>query len=165
MRELLLVLLTAAIACTWSSGALAQTKIAWTDSCGKAQPDYTVPVGDLPGHSLGLAQVKCQATQPAEISGDKGKEAAATFTTDTSGDTSRERGVYVLTMASGDKAFLPFQGTVTLKDNKLTGSHGTWILVGGSGKLKGIKGKGTFHCEPAGDALSCAGEGEYELAK
>jgi hypothetical protein len=165
MRELLLVLLTAAIACTWSNGALAQTKIAWTDSCGKAEPDYTVPVGDLAGHTLGVSQVKCQATQPAEISGDKGKEAVATLTSDTSGDKSRERGVYVLTMTSGDKAFLPFQGNVTLKDNKPTVSQGTWILVGGSGKLKGIKGKGTFHCEATGDGFNCAGEGEYELAK
>jgi hypothetical protein len=37
----------------------------------------------------------------------------------------------------------------------------------GTGKLKGIKGKGTFHCSPAqsGGGWSCGGEGEYELAK
>jgi len=165
MRELLFVLLTAAVACAWSNSALAQSKIAWTDSCGKADPAYTVPVGDLPGHTLGLSQVKCQATQPAEISGDKGKEAVATLTTDTSSDKAHERGIYVLTMASGDKAFLPFQGNIALHDGKPTGSQGTWIFVGGTGKLKGIKGKGTFHCEPAGDGWNCGGEGEYALAK
>jgi len=44
-------------------------------------------------------------------------------------------------------------------------SKGTWGFTGGSGKLKGIKGKGTFTCSPSGDGVACEVEGEYQLAK
>jgi hypothetical protein len=165
MRNLGCLLAVAGAALLWSAGAAAQTKIEWSDSCGKADPDYNVPVGDHPGHSLGLSQVKCQASKPVDIGGDKGKEAVATIATDASGEKSHERGVYVITLESGDKAFLPFQGTIALKDGKPTGSRGTWTFSGGTGKLKGITGKGTFHCSPGADGWSCSGEGEYELAK
>jgi hypothetical protein len=36
---------------------------------------------------------------------------------------------------------------------------------GGTGKLKGIKGKGTYNCGASGDGVSCDIEGEYQLAK
>jgi hypothetical protein len=166
MRNLYCLFTLAAAACLWSAGAAAQTKIEWSDSCAKADPDYKVPVGDQPGHSFGLSQIKCQASKPVEIGADKGKEAVATIAADSSGNKSRERGVYVLTLESGDKAYLPFQGVIALKDGKPTGSQGTWSFAGGTGKLKAIKGKGTFKCSPASaDAWSCSGEGEYELAK
>ena len=165
MRKLCTLLAVASVACLWSAAAGAQTKIEWSDSCGKGDPDYTVQVGDRAGHSFGLSQVKCQASKPVDIGGDKGKEAVATISADSSGDKARERGVYVLTLQSGDKAVLPFQGTIMLKDGKPTGSRGTWTLADGTGKLKGIKGKGTFHCSPSGEGWSCSGDGEYELAK
>jgi hypothetical protein len=165
MRKLSCLLAVAGTALLWCAGAAAQTRIEWSDNCAKGDPDYSVPVGDHAGHSLGLTQVKCQASKPAEIGGDKAKEAVATIATDSSGDKSHERGVYVLALESGDKAFLPFQGTIALKDGKPTGSRGTWSFSGGTGKLKGITGKGTFHCSPAGDGWSCSVEGEYELAK
>jgi hypothetical protein len=165
MRKLVSVLAMAGAACVWSAGAAAQAKIAWSDSCGKADPEYTVQSGDPGSHSFGLAQLKCHATKPAEIGGDKGKEAVVTYVTDSSGDKSREHGIYVLTTESGDKVSLPFQGTIALKDGKPTGAHGTWSFGDGTGKLKGVKGKGTWHCSPSGDAWSCNGEGEYELAK
>jgi hypothetical protein len=156
----------AAAACLCSAGAAAQTKIEWSDNCDKADPSYTVQVGDRADHSFGLSQVKCHVAKPVEIGADKGKEAVATISAESSGNKSRERGVYVLTLESGDKAYLPFQGIIALKDGNPTGSEGTWTFAGGTGKLKGIKGKGTFKCSPAaGDAWNCSGEGEYELAK
>jgi hypothetical protein len=100
-----------------------------------------------------------------EIGGDKAKEGLATDTFEASGDNLRFRGVYVVTMQSGDKAFVPYQGTGTTKEGKPVETKGTWSYVGGSGKLKGIKGKGTFHCTPSSEEWSCDIEGEYELAK
>lgn len=44
-------------------------------------------------------------------------------------------------------------------------AKGNWGFTGGSGKLKGIKGKGTYTCAPAGDGLACKVDGEYQLAK
>ena len=166
MRKHFCMLSLAGAACLWSVGAVGQTKIAWSDSCSKPDPAYEVKVGDPASHSLGLAQVKCHATKPAEIGGDKSKEAVSTYAYDASGDKSREHGIYVLSLESGDMVSLPYQGTITLKDSKITSARGTWSFADGTGKLKGIKGKGTWHCSPMADGgFSCGGEGEYELTK
>jgi hypothetical protein len=165
MRKLSGLLALVGVSCLWSAGAVGQTKVAWSDSCSKADPDYNVQVGDPGGHSFGLGQLKCHATKPAEIGGDKGKEAVVTSATESTANKSHQRGIYVLSLESGDKVSLPYQGTTTLKDGKPTGANGTWSFAEGTGKLKGIKGKGTWHCSPAGDGWSCSGDGEYELAK
>jgi hypothetical protein len=145
--------------------ASAQTKVTGTAQCGKADPIHMVPVGDRPEHSLGVAQLKCTYTKPMEIGGDKSKDGVSTETTDVSGNTSRARGFHVATMESGDKFFVWYQGTGTSKDGAVVELKGNWGFTGGSGKLKGIKGKGTYTCAPSGDGLSCEVEGEYQLAK
>jgi len=165
MRKLYWLLTLAGATCLWSASAVAQTKIAWSDSCGKADPDYTVQVGDPANHTFGMGQVKCHPTKSAEIGGDKLKDALVSFAASTSGDKSREHGIYVLSLDSGDKVSLPYQATITLKDGKPTGVQGTWSFGEGTGKLKGSKGKGSVHCTPAGDGWNCNIEGEYELAK
>ena len=165
MRKLSCLLALVGACALWSAGVMAQTKVAWSDSCSKADPDYTVQVGDPGSHAFGLGQLKCHATKPAEIGADKGKEALVTSATETSGSKSHQHGIYVLSLEGGDKVSLPYQGTTTLKDGKPTSASGTWSFGVGTGKLKGIKGKGTWHCSPSGDGWSCSGEGEYELAK
>lgn len=165
MRNVSCVLALLGASCLWSAGALGQTKVAWSDSCSKADPDYNVQVGDPAGHSFGLGQLKCHATKPAEIGGDKGKEAVVTSATESSGTKSHQHGIYVLSLESGAKVSLPYQGTTTLKDGKPASANGTWSFADGTGKLKGIKGKGTWHCSPSGDGWSCSGEGEYDLPK
>jgi major membrane immunogen (membrane-anchored lipoprotein) len=165
MHKLLCGLALAGAASLWSVCAIGQTKIAWSDSCGKADPDYTVQVGDPANHTFGMGQLKCHPTKPAEIGGAKLKEGLVSFATVTSGDKSREHGIYVLSLESGDKVSLPYQATITIKDGKPTGVKGTWSFGDGTGKLKGSKGKGSVHCAPAGDGWNCNAEGEYELAK
>ena len=147
-----------------AAAATAQTKVTGTAQCGKPDPQQVLPVGDRPGHMLGIAQIKCTYTKPMEIGGDKSKDGVSTETSDISGNTSHPRGFHVVTMESGDKAFFSYQGAATAKDGGLEGLKGNWSLSGGSGKLKGIKGKGTFTCAPSGDGLSCDVEGEYQLA-
>jgi hypothetical protein len=45
-------------------------------------------------------------------------------------------------------------------------AEGTWSFVGGTGKLKGLKGKGTYKGKYAADGTSTYEiEGEYELPK
>ena len=143
----------------------AQTKISGTLQCGKADQEHVIPVGDRPDHSLGLEQVKCTWTKPLEIEGAKSKEGIGTATDDISSNTVSSRGFNVTTMDSGDKFFVRYQGTTTLKDGAPIRSKGEWGFTGGTGKLKGIKGKGTYTCAPSGDGSTCEIEGEYQLAK
>jgi len=143
----------------------AQNKVSGTAQCAKPDPVQAIPVGDRPDHSLVVEQSKCIYIKPMEIGGDKSKDGVSTETADISGNISKARGFHVATMESGDKAFFSYQGTATNKDGAVVELKGTWGLSGGSGKLKGIKGKGTFSCKPAGENLTCDVEGEYQLAK
>jgi len=147
------------------ASASAQTKISGTLQCGKADTQQVVPVGDRPDHSLGVQQFKCTWSKPLEIEGAKSKDDVLTETNDISGSTVRTRGFGVGTLDSGDKSFISYQGTSAMKDGTLESGKGTWGFTGGSGKLKGIKGKGTYTCAPSGDGYSCNVDGEYQLAK
>ncbi len=53
-----------------------------------------------------------------------------------------------------------------LKDGQLQSLQGEWAYVGGTGKLKGLTGKGAYKRTPAADGtVTCEVEGEYELPK
>ena len=159
MRRMLMVL-AAVLFCAATAGA--QNKVGGTVLCGKPDPQHTIQAGDVPDHALGVEQAKCSWPKPSEMAGDKSKESLLTTTTDLTGDTLRVRDVFVNTMESGDKVFGWYQGTATLKEGKVVeGLKGTWGYTGGSGKFKGLKGKGTYSCADEG----CALDGEYQLAK
>jgi len=165
MRRLFCLLVVAGAASLWSAGAVAQTKVTGTHVCSKPNPQHMVPAGDRADHSFAVEQLKCNHTKPMEIGGDKAKDGVATDAAEVNGNKSRFHGVYVMSMQSGDKAFLPYQGNGTTKDGKPVESKGSFSFASGTGKLKGIKGKGTFKCTPSGDGWSCDTDGEYELAK
>jgi hypothetical protein len=163
MRKLCQLPLLAVAACLCSAGALAQTKTSGSNTCGKPDTAQQVPVGDRPGHALGVEQMKCTWPKPFEVNGDKAKESVATETMEATGNNVRMSGTHVVTMESGDKAFIGYKGSGTTKDSKPVDGKGTWWFSGGTGKLKGLKGKGTYSCTASGDTMSCSGEGEYEL--
>jgi hypothetical protein len=143
----------------------AQTKLSGTAQCGKADFQQTIPVGDRAEHSISLQQNKCPWSRPLEIGGDKSKGGVNTATGDNNGDSFQVHGFHIATMESGDKAFFRYQGTGTSKDGALLTGKGEWAITGGSGKMKGRKGKGTFSCTPAADGAACEVEGEYAPAK
>ena len=60
-------------------------------------------------------------------------------------------GYVVVVMENGDKAYVRTQGTTTMKDGKPVSGQGTWSYTGGTGKLKGITGKGTYTGTPNAD--------------
>jgi len=150
------ILFAIALACFGAATAAAQTKVSGTLQCGQPEQEHEIPVGDLPDHSLALQQLKCSYTKAMEIAGAKSVSTVVTITNEVTGDTIRARGCQVVTMDSGDKVFISHEGTGTPD-----GQDGTWSFTGGTGKLKGIKGKGTYSCSSSG----CDIAGEYQLAK
>lgn len=112
-----------------------------------------------------FAHAKCTYTKPMEIEGAKSTDEVSTATDDINGNSARSRGFHVATMDSGDKFFVWYQGAGEVKDGGLQSQKGTWGFTGGSGKLKGIKGKGTYTCTPSDQGFSCEVEGQYQLAK
>jgi hypothetical protein len=53
-----------------------------------------------------------------------------------------------------------------MKGEVIESAEGTWSFAGGTGKLKGIKGKGTYKGKGAPDgSATYEVEGEYEMPK
>lgn len=150
------IFIAIALVCFVAATATAQTKFSATLQCGQPDTQHEIPVGDLPDHSLAVLQLKCTYSKPMEIAGAKSVSTVITITNEVNGDTVRARGCQVTSMDSGDKVFISHEGT-----GGSDGQDGTWTFTGGTGKLKGIKGKGTYSCSSAG----CDIAGEYQLAK
>ena len=149
-----------------STLAISQTKISGTNHCAKPDPQTMVQVGDRPGHAFSVAQSKCAWTKPWEIAGTPGKEGVATVSGEISGNSFRYHAYYVDEMANGDKAYYRYQGSAVLKDGMSQSEEGTWSLVRGTGKLKGVTGKGTYKGKAGEDGtMTYEVKGEYGLPK
>lgn len=149
-----------------ASLATAQTKISGTVQCAKADEEHVLDVGDRPHHSLMISKGKCSWKKPMEIAGTQTKEDIGTGFDEIRGSRSNGHGYVVGTLANGDKMYVRTQGAASLKDNVMESAEGTWSFTGGTGKLKGIKGKGTYKGKAAPDgSATYEVEGEYELPK
>jgi hypothetical protein len=162
MKHRTLVLTVLFTAC--AGAALAQTKISGTGTCGKADASHAIEAGDRAGHVLVVTQVSCTWSAPMEMAGLKSKTYKVAATSDSAGGHSQDRGYVVVVMDNGDKAYIRFQGTGTSKEGGAHSGEGTWSYTGGTGKLKGLKGKGTFKGSGASaDVTEDQVEGEYTL--
>ena len=150
-----------------ATASLAQTKFSGTIQCSvKPEIMQAVPAGDQDGHTFGVEQYKCAWSKSYELAGTKSKDHVATAYFEATGGTQHVTGMGVTTMENGDKSFYPYHGTSTLKkDGSLVGASGKWQFNGGTGKLQGVKGKGTYKCTPGkdGTTFTCDIEGEYQL--
>jgi hypothetical protein len=157
---LLIVLALAAV-------ASAQTEVSGTLQCGKPDQQHAVEVGDRPNHSFSISQGKCIWTKPFEIAGTQNKEIVGAEFAEISGNTSHGHGCGVETMANGDKAYWRDEVSLTLKDGVPQSEDEKFTYIRGTGKLKGIKGKGTCKLTSAAADGSATYEcaGEYELPK
>ena len=146
--------------------AVAQTKVSGTSTCGKPDQQQKIDVGDKPGHAFAISQGKCNWTKPMDLAGIQTKEDVVTTFAEITGAGAQSHGVVVGTMSNGDAMRVRIQGKDAYKDEKLQTSDGTWSFVGGTGKLKGIKGKGTYKGKPdaAGNVVYDIA-GEYEIPK
>ncbi len=142
----------------------AQTKISGTAECAKPDQQHAIEVGDRPNHSFVIFQGKCTWTKPFEIAETKSKDHSGTVFQEMTGSRASTRGSGADTMENGDKFYLRWQGSTNTKDEMVQTDDGTWSFAGGTGKLNGIKGKGTYKGKGAADGtVTYEVEGEYEL--
>ena len=100
-----------------------------------------------------------------QIEGVATKDGFDVVTSDRSGAKVRANGYHFSNMANGDKIFVRFSGTDTMtKDGVPATSVGTWSYTGGTGKFKGITGKGTYKgkADASGNMVTEI-EGDYTL--
>jgi hypothetical protein len=151
---LLIIGLAASAALGWG-----QTKFTATGKCDKPETQQSIDVGDRTGHALVLVKQTCSWTAPVEMEGLKSSTYVVNSVSDVSGTKGQDTGYVVITMDNGDKAFVRFRGASTLvKDGPGTG-EGTWSYTGGTGKLRGLTGKGTYKSASGEDQI----EGEYTI--
>jgi hypothetical protein len=152
--------------CTFASVAAAQKRISGISRCGKPDQQQTMPVGDRPDHSFGIVKVKCTWTKPIELAGLQTAEDEITGSSEVTGNSGNERMFVVGSMSNGDKLYARPAGKVMLKDGAPQSSSGEWTYTGGTGKLTGIKGKGTYKCAWGADgAATCDISGHYTIPK
>lgn len=162
LRTLLALLMVSALATI----AEAHTKISGTAQCSKPDQQHALEVGDRPNHAFAIFQGKCTWTKGLEIAGSESKDHVGTVFQEVSGNRAAVHGSGVDTMADGDKFFVRWHGKSTLKDGAVETDAGMWDFYGGTGKLKDLKGKGTYKGKGAPDGTATYEiEGEYELPK
>lgn len=149
-----------------AASASAQTKISGTIQCGKPDTQNAIPVNDREGHALVVMKAKCTWTKPMEVAGVKTKTGEDTVSADSSGAKSRDSGYHISTMENGDQFVVRFSGSTTsAKNGVVTAQSGTWSFVSGTGKMKGVTGKGTYKGKGADDGtVTTDVEGEYQIS-
>lgn len=163
MRNKLFLILALMVAL--ATTAAAKTKTSGTVSCAKPAPSYSIEVGDQAGHSVSISKSVCTWTKPMEIAGLKTKDGTDVSYGDASGTEVKSSGYHVSNMSNGDKMYVKFQGKDTMtKDGKPLTTEGTWSYTGGTGKLKGVKGGGTYKGKPdAAGNMIVEVEGMYAM--
>ena len=152
------------LALLFASVVGAQTKVSGQHTCPKAEVVGTSEVGDKPGHTMSIIKNTCPWTKPMEMAGEKSKDGTSISFDEATSTRNITNGTYVGNMDNGDKFFVSFHDSVAVKDGKPQASKGTWSYTGGTGKLKGITGKGTYTVAPSADGGGVVDvEGEYAI--
>jgi hypothetical protein len=140
-----------------------QTKVSGTAKISKPEPVYSLEVGDRPGHVMMLEKAACTWTDTTKWGPEKPKEGYSVSAVDVTATRMTSSGTHVSTTEAGDKMFVSFRDNAPMKDGKAGETHGTWSYTGGTGKLKGIKGGGTYKVTSNDEGTSLEVEGEYTL--
>jgi len=153
------------LALLFASSVLGQVKIAGEQHCPKPQALATAEAGDEPGHTMTLEKSTCTWLTPLEIAGERSTGGTFVAFSEASLHRAATNGTYVGSMENGDKFYIEFHWA-TLKDSTPSESvKGYWAFTGGTGKLKGIAGDGTYTATENENGGEVNMEGEYSLAK
>lgn len=154
----------ALVALVSTGAAQAPMKLAAKMECAPPNPSHVLPVADTANHAMSLMAAKCTWSE-GSLGGERLKDEDDTFMSDVTGNSSEDRGYGVGSVNNGDKYFVHIKGTTALKNGTPVSGDCTWKFTGGTGKLSGIKGKGTCKgtFQPDGKA-AWEVKGEYRLA-
>jgi hypothetical protein len=142
------------------------TKVSGTFQCPKPEIQQAIPTGDDPGHVFSIYKVNCNWTKPMDIAGSGSKTGSSIGFDEIRGSSAKGHGEHVSILANGEKTFVRFQGSTILKDGAPQSAQGTWNYTGGTGSVKGIKGKGTYKGKWSSDgSITYEVEGDYEIPK
>jgi hypothetical protein len=159
-RQLLFIVCALALA----SSAVAQTKFSGSLDCDKADPRYGIPIPDRPDFAyLVMDQTKC-TTKGSSVEGLQPKGFVNVRFIEVTGASSHTTAAGVTRYDNGDKLYTRSRGPT---DRKALTVSGKWTFTEGTGKLRGIKGGGTYTCKlksaESGAGFTCDVKGEYTV--
>ena len=129
---------------------------------GRAVTQSTVSPSDVSNHELNVMEVR-----GAQKSSDpRWDNARITYwgTTDLVAGNGSQRGYFVNEHSDGDRDYGTFEGKVRTASAQVT-IEGTWKFAGGTGKLAGLTGNGTYKGHfTSNTEVENEWEGTYQLA-
>ncbi len=142
----------------------AQTKTSGTLNCTKPEASAAMEVGDRPGHMMMTQKYTCTWSKGMVLEGLSTKNGASGEMVEMAGGKMMVSGWHLSNMDNGDKIYVSYKGNAAMKDGKPGDVTGTWWYTSGTGKLKGVKGKGTYTVHIAEDGSATGQvEGDYMI--
>ncbi len=146
----------------FAAAGFAQTKVSGTVECSKPEKIDVLKLNDRSNHFFIISQGNCTWTKPLVIAGIQTKDDLATVFKEVRGNRDHLRGYVTDTTASGEQFTYRLVGNQTITEGKTVGEKGKWTITTATGKLKGIKGKGTYTGKLEGENMVFNIEGEYQ---
>jgi hypothetical protein len=152
------------VSLSFSAQAAEKKKIMGTDKLGPPISRTVVSPGDDPKHELVLS-IRRDTTTSSDPDLN-GTEQMVYAQDDQVAGTGTHRAYYRRLHKSGETSYGSYEGThkTTVKEDGTleTTWEGTWKVTGGTGKLKNIKGGGTYRGKATPEGASSEWEGEVE---
>jgi hypothetical protein len=137
-------------------------KLAGKVRCDKPDPAHSIEVPDRPGHQLIIAKRKCTWTEPMAIMGTKTKDGVIVDFAEQKEGALSTNGFEVDTLNDGEKLTMHKDGQVFGEKGPAT-TKGRWHFMRGTGRLRGIKGGGSYEGKlEEDDVLTVEFEGVYD---
>jgi hypothetical protein len=151
--------------CLLVAPTVSAQRLSGQGTCGEPEDQKEIPVGDRPNHSFAVSKSKCSWIRPFEIGGQRAEGGTAVQINERSRSTSKFRGDYLDPMSGGDTVHYSYEGTTTFAGEKPQKQTWSWTIVAGTGKLKGVSGKGTCNGAWPEDKFRWSCTGAYRLPK
>jgi len=130
---------------------------------GKATAQSTISLYDVANHDLNQLTVRGVQKSP-DVKWDN-SEITYWGTADLIAGNGPQRGYFVNEHPDGDRDFGTFEGRIATSEGHVT-IEGVWIFTGGTGKLEGLTGGGSYKGKMTSPVeVENTWEGTYEIAE